>query len=151
MTTELGTPNKQIRHGLNKQLQMSLRMEIRKSESKTLLIDCYNANPDSMKAAIDFWDKYEPEKPHIAILGDMLELGLLTEKLHKDICEQMKNRKEKYLISVGNWAQNFNADVHFSTVEKLIASGIYNKFPQNCVILLKASHSISLEKILKRL
>ena len=151
LTTELGISNKQIRIGLNKQLQISLRMEIRKSDSKILLIDCYNANPDSMKAAIDFWDKYEPEKPHIAILGDMLELGVLTEKLHKDICEQMKNRKEKYLISVGNWAQNFNADIHFSTVEKLIASGIYTMFPQNCVILLKASHGVSLEKILKRL
>ncbi|NQV19524.1 MAG: UDP-N-acetylmuramoyl-L-alanyl-D-glutamate--2,6-diaminopimelate ligase [Armatimonadetes bacterium] len=151
LTTELGISNKQIRNGLNKQLQISLRMEICKSDKKTLLIDCYNANPDSMKAAIDFWDKYEPEKPHIAILGDMLELGLLTEKLHKDICEQMKNRKEKHVISVGNWSQNFNADIHFSTVEKLISSGIYTKFPQNCVILLKASHSISLEKILKRL
>jgi len=151
LASELGISNKQIRNGLNKQLQTSLRMEIRKSNKKTLLIDCYNANPDSMKAAINFWDKYEPEKPHIAILGDMLELGLLTEKLHKDICEQMKNRKEKYVISVGNWAQNFNADIHFSTVEKLISSGIYTKFSQNCVILLKASHSISLEKILKRL
>ena len=151
LTTELGISNKQIRNGLNKQLQISHRMEIRKSESKTLLIDCYNANPDSMKAAIDFWDKYESEKPHIAILGDMLELGLLTEKLHKDICEQMKNRKDKYVISVGNWAQNFNADIHFPTVEKLISSRIYTKFPQNGVILLKASHSISLEKILKRL
>ena len=151
LTTELGIPYKQIRNGLNKQLQISYRMEIRKTDIKTLLIDCYNANPDSMKAAIDFWDKYEPENPHIAILGDMLELGVLTEKLHKDICEQMKNRKEKYVISVGNWAQNFKADIHFSTVEKLIASRIYNKFPQNGVILLKASHSISLEKILKRL
>jgi UDP-N-acetylmuramyl-tripeptide synthetase/UDP-N-acetylmuramoyl-tripeptide--D-alanyl-D-alanine ligase len=140
-----------IQNGLNKPLQISQRMEIIKQNGKTLLVDCYNANPDSMKAAIEFWNEYEVEKPHYAILGDMLELGKLTNELHENILIVLKEMNYKQLISVGNISRAFNADAHFEDVDKLLSSGLLERIPANAVILIKASHGIKLEKIIGRI
>lgn len=140
-----------IQTGLNKPLQISQRMEIIKQNGKTLLIDCYNANPDSMKAAIEFWNEYEVEKPHYAILGDMLELGELTKELHKNMLIVLKEMNYKQLISVGDMSSAFNADAHFEDVDKLLSSGLLEEIPTNAVILIKASHGIKLEIIIGRI
>jgi len=140
-----------IQTGLNKPLQISQRMEIIKQNGKTLLVDCYNANPDSMKAAIEFWNNYEVEKPHYAILGDMLELGKLTKKLHKNMLIVLKEMDYKQLISVGNISRVFNADAHFEDVDKLLSSGMLENIPTNAIVLIKASHGINLEKIIGRI
>jgi murE/murF fusion protein len=151
LATEIGISNRKIQAGLDKPLEIFLRMEIKSSGNRTLLIDCYNANPDSMKAAIEFWSDYEIGRPHVAILGDMLELGKLTEKLHLNIWKLLKSMNYNQLISVGKYSVSYGADQHFGKVEDLIASGILKDLPDNAVILLKASHGISLEKIIGRI
>jgi len=55
------------------------------------------------------------------------------------------------LISVGEYSTSYGADRHFGKVEDLISSGILKDLPDNAVILLKASHGISLEKIIGRI
>ncbi|HHE37837.1 MAG TPA: UDP-N-acetylmuramoyl-L-alanyl-D-glutamate--2,6-diaminopimelate ligase, partial [Candidatus Cloacimonetes bacterium] len=65
LAKEVGIREKKIKANLLKSLQISQRMEIRKLKNHTLLIDCYNANPDSMLAAIDFWKNFEVDKNHI--------------------------------------------------------------------------------------
>ncbi|MDP8269501.1 MAG: UDP-N-acetylmuramoyl-L-alanyl-D-glutamate--2,6-diaminopimelate ligase [Candidatus Tenebribacter davisii] len=140
-----------IKKGLLKPLQISQRMEIIRRKERSLLVDCYNANPDSMEAAIEFWSTYEIEKPHYAILGDMLELGKLTIELHKKILNVLKDKDYRQLLSVGNMSREYNADVHFDDVEELLASKILAKIPENAVILIKASHGIKLEKIIGRI
>ncbi len=148
VTSELRVPSDAIQKGLNQSLKISQRMEIVKSKRRTLLIDCYNANPQSMEAAIIFWKNFEPKKPHIAILGDMLELGESTIKFHKEIQELLQKDKKEYIISVGKFAKYYKSDLHFNKVEKLIFSKKYEAFQLEAVILLKASHSINLEKII---
>ncbi len=149
--TEIGLNRTIIKNGVLKPLDNPMRMEIKKKKERILLIDCYNANPDSMKAAISFWNNYYPEKPHIAILGDMLELGKLTNYYHKKIWHQLKKIKNKKIISVGKYAKLFEASDHFDIVEDLLSSDIIDRFQENAVILIKASHGISLEKIIGRL
>ncbi|NQT64967.1 MAG: UDP-N-acetylmuramoyl-L-alanyl-D-glutamate--2,6-diaminopimelate ligase, partial [FCB group bacterium] len=148
---KLQIDNDVIQNGLNKPLQISQRMEIIKQNGKTLLVDCYNANPDSMKAAIEFWNEYEVEKPHYAILGDMLELGKLTKELHENMLIVLKEMNYKQLLSVGNISRVFNADAHFDDVGKLLSSGLLEKIPVNAIVLIKASHGIKLEKIIGRI
>ncbi|MDO9578858.1 MAG: UDP-N-acetylmuramoyl-tripeptide--D-alanyl-D-alanine ligase [Candidatus Cloacimonadales bacterium] len=148
---ELNVEPEVIQKGLNKPLQISHRMEIQPSENRILLVDCYNANPDSMKAAIEFWLAFETARPHIAILGDMLELGQLTEKYHENILRLIKGKEIEQLISVGKLSRIYKADEHFDTVDQLIKSNIYNHFAGNAIILIKASHGIQLEKIIGRL
>ena len=151
LATEIGLSGKEIQAGLDKPLDISLRMEIKSSGNRTLLIDCYNANPDSMKAAIEFWSEFEKKRPHVAILGDMLELGKLTENLHLNIRKLLNNIEYNQLISVGEYSDSYGAERHFGKVEDLISSGILKTIPDNAVILLKASHGISLEKIIGRI
>lgn len=140
-----------IQQGLNKPLQISQRMEIVKKNGITLLVDCYNANPDSMKAAIEFWRDFEPGKPHFAILGDMLELGKLTKEHHTNILKLLDKISYYQLISVGDVSREFKATAHFHKVENLISSGLLEQIPEKAVVLIKGSHSIMLEKIIGRI
>ncbi len=151
IATKLQIDKNLIQNGLNKPLKISQRMEILKQNGKTLLADCYNANPDSMKAAIEFWNEYEESKPHYAILGDMLELGKLTNELHKNMLVVLKEMDYIQLISVGSASRAFNANAHFNDVDELVGSGMLEKIPDNAVVLIKASHGIKLEKIIGRI
>ncbi len=147
---ELGFDGNTIQEGLDLPLNIDWRMEIIKSQNKIILADCYNANPDSMQAAITFWNSYYPSRPHVAILGDMLELGSLTEKLHRAIWAHMKGMQYNRFISVGNYSRVYNADQHFSGVNELLASDLISTLPSDAVILIKASHGVSLEKLIGR-
>ena len=151
LASEMKIPANVIRDALQKPLSTSQRMEIFPRKNGFVLNDCYNANPDSMKAALDFWLKYQSEKPHIAILGDMLELGEKTEFFHREIGRFLQDKNIKSIISVGKFSHNFGANFHFPTVEKFIDSKIVNSFSANSVILLKASHSIGLENLINYL
>lgn len=141
-----------IKKAILKPLNTQKRMEIREQNGRTLLVDCYNANPVSMKYAIEYWINYQKEKPHYAILGDMLELGEKTPEFHLEI----KNQIEKYnmidnLITVGNYTKCLSAKYHFLTVDELLENNFLEQIPQGSVVLIKASHGIHLEKILGRI
>ena len=148
---ELGIPASEIQTGLQVPFSIAHRMEITKSKNRYLLLDCYNANPDSMQAAIDFWASYKMEKPHVAILGDMLELGEQSSKYHLQIAAQLAEKIYTKLIAVGFHSKLYSADFHYANVESLLKSDALNDLPGNAVILIKASHGIHLEKIIKRL
>ncbi len=78
------------------------RMQVEKLENKvTVINDCYNANYDSMKAAIEYLSKLEGSKK-IAVLGDMLELGDYSEKLHRQVGKAVVEYNIDILIAVGN-------------------------------------------------
>ncbi|MDP2173656.1 MAG: UDP-N-acetylmuramoyl-L-alanyl-D-glutamate--2,6-diaminopimelate ligase, partial [Candidatus Cloacimonadaceae bacterium] len=68
-------PVEKMRKALGQPLNLGLRMAVEHIGESILIADCYNANPLSMQKAIEFWRFLHPEKPHLAILGDMLELG----------------------------------------------------------------------------
>ena len=80
------------------------RMDIEKINSIMLINDCYNANFDSMKAAIESLSKSEGTRK-IAILGDMLELGEFSQKLHSDLGEEVYKNKIDILFTVGKEAK----------------------------------------------
>ena len=126
-------------------------MEIMQLGSFTILADCYNANPQSMQAAIKFWKDYQPQRHHTAVLGDMLELGELASKLHEKIGDLIKGMPEAKIISVGELAENYHAGIHYENVEDLNASSTIKELPEDSVILVKASHGIELEKFIERM
>lgn len=148
---ELGMPADLIREGLLQPLACELRMELRNSGERLLMLDCYNANPQSMQAALTYWQQRNPERPHVAILGDMLELGSRSAELHREIGMRLEDLKDGELISVGEQAVNYGAGRHFTDVLTLLDSAVLDKLPTNAVVLVKASHGIHLEKIIGRL
>jgi len=80
------------------------RMQIEKTNNNIMIInDCYNANYDSMKAAIEYLGKLKTKK--IAILGDMLELGEYSEDLHRKVGKEVASNNIDILITVGKEAK----------------------------------------------
>ena len=65
-----------------------------------LINDCYNANPMSMRAAIDDLAETAPAR-RVAVLGDMLELGAGEPRLHREIGEHAAARGVELLVTVG--------------------------------------------------
>lgn len=151
LAQHLGYQNAEIRQALSQELKLDMRMQIEKRGDGFLIVDCYNANPVSMQSALEFWHAYHPQLPHYAILGDMLELGTSARMYHQMIGAIIADSSEQGIYSVGAYARHFHNDEsrHFDGTEQLLAA--FPQFPQNAVILVKASHGIHLEKILPRL
>ncbi len=147
----LGLSPEQIQAALNKPVSLELRMQIESQAGRHLIVDCYNANPVSMQSALEFWRDYLPALPHIAILGDMLELGESSEMYHQMIGTIARESGEHTLYTVGNHARLYHnrPEHHYADVTKLLAS--FPLLPQEAVILIKGSHGIHLEKILPQL
>ena len=102
----LNIPIENALKGIKKFELTKKRMEIKKSKiGATVVNDCYNANYDSMKAALDYLGKL-PNKRKIAVLGDMLELGEYSKELHEKVGEEVYINKINLLICVGNEAKN---------------------------------------------
>jgi len=125
------------------------RSQIIKKNSTTYILDAYNANPSSMKAALEsfFFSKH---KNPIVVLGDMLELGGFSDKEHQKIVEKLKEENNLSVILVGDKfakTTNHNFIICKSTQDAAIA--LNSRKLHNCTILLKGSRGIGLEKIIK--
>lgn len=79
---------------------------IERKDGIKIINDCYNANYDSMKAALEYLGKIHANKK-IAILGDMGELGEYAKELHEKVGEEIYNNKIDILITVGDNAKYF--------------------------------------------
>lgn len=122
------------------------RSQIKNSDKGNhLILDAYNANPSSMNLAIDELIIQDGEK--LFILGDMKELGAVSEEEHKKVINKITESECKAIL-VGPEFKKFNQskfDV-FERVEELIDSNILNEIT-NFKVLIKGSRSIQLEKI----
>lgn len=99
--TKLGISINKIKEGICKFELSKSRMELINIHDDIVIInDCYNANYDSMKAAIEYLTKTNANRK-IAILGDMLELGEFSEELHKKVGEVIVENKIDILVTVG--------------------------------------------------
>ena len=136
------------------------RMEIIKVNNITIINDCYNANFDSMKAGIENLAKMNAKRK-IAILGDMLELGEYSEKLHKAVGKEVAKNNINELIVVGNESKNIakeakdcgmkEKNIHeFDKNNDVIKFIISNKEDDDC-ILIKASNGMHFIEIVDEL
>jgi len=144
--------HEQIQKGLAITPEVGLRMEIRENTSKkwTIIADCYNANPVSMTSALEYLQAL-PHKNKIVILGDMLELGVDSQKFHEDISILVREMGLRRSISIGYLAKFYKFITHYSSAEDFIDRFSDEVFPEDAAILVKASRGIALEKILERL
>jgi UDP-N-acetylmuramoyl-tripeptide--D-alanyl-D-alanine ligase len=122
------------------------RSEIKKTAFNTLILDAYNANPTSMKNAIESFSKMENNDKFL-ILGDMFELGSTSDDEHLAVFNLVNSLNINAIYVGENFKQiNKNAANFFNNknelIENLKLSPIKNK-----LILLKASRGIGLESI----
>ncbi len=127
------------------------RSQLQKTASNTLLIDCYNANPSSMTAAVSNFLPSIPQNDKVLILGDMLELGEFSESEHLKILELVKEIQFNNAIFVGKqfnqFKNNFNY-LFFEKIDELCQFLKHNPFDTK-QILLKASRGIKMEQIIE--
>ncbi len=153
LSLQLGLDETKIQLALDKPIDLHMRGQIEPRGKGMVLIDCYNANPWSMQKALEFWQQISPDKPHIAILGDMLELGESSKMFHQMISAMLVEMKHHQLITVGDYSLNYhNPDCvdpkHFTDVQQLLNSGLLQTLAMNAIVLIKASHGIHLERLL---
>ena len=80
----------------------------------TIIDDTYNASPDSMKASLNVLADLEHQGKKIAVLGDMFELGINSEKFHYDVGEYIADKDIDELVVVGELSQHIKEAVEAS-------------------------------------
>jgi len=83
---------------------VAMRGTIEKKSGATFIVDCYNANPSSMKSALRLLQDVAGKLPSIAIVGDMLELGTYARRLHRALGQQLAHAGVARVIAVGEYA-----------------------------------------------
>lgn len=157
-----GLTLEQIKIGIESIESLSGRFHIIETEDYTIIDDCYNANPMSMKASLEILKDALGRK--VAVLGDMGELGKEENDLHAQVGAFAGNTGIDLLICVGSRSQYMaeaaekaanalNADMeilHLDTLEEL-----QEKLPilvrQGDTILIKASHFMNFPTIVEQL
>ena len=150
----LGINNNKIIDGIKKFELSKNRMEIIKlKEGIELISDCYNANYDSMKAAIEILGKYKTRK--IAVLGDMLELGDYSKELHQKIGKLVDINNIDILICVGELSkyiyESSNICKYMCKDNKEAIELLKSIIKSNDIILFKASNSMNFIEIVKKI
>lgn len=157
--TKMGLSYEEICNGLNNLEATSMRLDIIKGNKITIINDCYNASPDSMKAAIDVLVNLKCKR-RIAVLGTMKELGSHGYDAHKNIGIYAAKKKIDLLVTLGEYNNAFkegfmqvesqgilksfsNYDEAVEYVEKFIT--------KEDAILVKASRSMKFETIANKL
>ncbi|MFI5303375.1 MAG: UDP-N-acetylmuramoyl-tripeptide--D-alanyl-D-alanine ligase [Nitrospiria bacterium] len=160
----LGCFPEEIVSGLTRFTSVPLRSEtIYLGNSIKVIADAYNANPSSMKAALEMLADMgrEEKRISIAILGDMLELGSSSENAHYQLGQRVSKLKIDRLLLYGSESKNIrkgaidsgypaDAVALFSTHES-IANEAKKFFQEKPVILIKGSRGMKMEKVLEYL
>lgn len=151
---ELGVSYDQMLEGLKSIEATSMRLEFKKANGYTIINDCYNASPDSMRAALDVL-KNRTGKRKIAILGTMRELGDESSRAHRIVGEYAKETAD-ILITTGEYVHDYKAGfgeeniIIYDSKEELI-NNICEIVKDEDVILVKASRGAKFEEIVTKL
>ncbi len=118
-----------------------------------LINDSYNANPVSVKAALDVLARCEGKK--IAVLGDMAELGDEAESLHQEVGHHARVLGIDALYVTGNYAQayarGYGADCRCFDDKTRLAAALVSELKATATVLIKGSRSAAMEKVLEDL
>ncbi|MEZ4357705.1 MAG: UDP-N-acetylmuramoyl-tripeptide--D-alanyl-D-alanine ligase [Eubacteriales bacterium] len=147
----------QIKAGIKDFIPTGNRMNIINLGKIIILNDCYNANPASMKAALDVLATAKGRK--VCILGDMLELGDNSKAYHFEIGQYACEKNMDIIIAVGELSKNIYDGAVFNCKGKTFYFESQNELLKNInkyiavgdVILIKASRGMKLENTFNKL
>ena len=111
----------------------------------TIVNDCYNANPMSMRAALDDLAAAAPGR-RVAVLGDMLELGPESERFHREIGAHARDRGVDLLVTVGPLAAAMDGDQAVADASEAAAL-LPELLEDGDTVLVKGSRGVGLEVV----
>ncbi|WP_248724094.1 UDP-N-acetylmuramoyl-tripeptide--D-alanyl-D-alanine ligase [Seonamhaeicola sp. ML3] len=138
-----------IKSAIENYIPSNNRSQIIEKENIKIILDAYNANPTSMKAALSTFEKYSGKK--VAVLGDMFELGSDSETEHQTIVDLACSLNIDNLFFIGE--NFFNSDLKSNKASKFksfedFASQIKSLNLNKNTILIKGSRGMALERTL---
>lgn len=145
-------PKKEIISALEKYVGVNKRMEVITRNDITILNDTYNANPDSVLAALKTLHSMNAAGKKIVVLADMRELGDTAEHEHAKIGLAVSDLEFEYLLTFGplsrftHEASKLPFAEHFETKEALIAS-LKSQIGPGDAVLVKGSRGMKMEDV----
>jgi UDP-N-acetylmuramoyl-tripeptide--D-alanyl-D-alanine ligase len=133
---------KNIIDGINKFSLTKMRMNIIRSGSNTIIDDSYNSSFESISAGIDYLSNINQDK--VLIIGDILELGKYSKRIHKKINKYLKKLNNYEVYTIGNYSKYIKGK-NFNNIEEFI-DYIKDKNINNKYIYVKGSRRMNLDK-----
>ena len=152
----MGLTKEQIQAGILKAEAVGGRSHVISLPAYTVIDDCYNANPISMKAAIDLLTMAIGRK--VAVLGDMFELGEGENKLHEEVGNYAAQKGIDVLIFTGSLSKwmyegahqaNKKSEIHYFETKDVMLDSLNEILKPGDSILVKASHGMQFEEVIK--
>lgn len=157
---ELGVSVPEIKEALETAISTDKRMEVQNRQGVTIINDAYNANPESLRAAIDFLENYSAGKNSrkFLVIGDMLELGEFSAEEHRRIGKYLQDKKIDFVFCLGPFSRLIVEELHkkknhsihseIFTSHQEVARELSQRVRENDIVLVKGSRSMSMEKVL---
>lgn len=148
----LGMSEEEMAAGIAKTSSVGGRSNIIRDEVFTVIDDCYNANPVSMKAAVELLDMAKTRK--VAVLGDMFELGEDEKKLHHEVGSFITHKNIDVVICIGTLAEEIylaakegTASCHHFKTKQDMMNVADTLFQKEDTILIKASNGMGFSEL----
>jgi len=137
-----------------------MRIEQQRIGNITIINDAYNANPESVRAALQYLSEIDEEGRKVFVCGDMLELGNESAQLHKEIGETVSCLNIDLLWTVGKYASEIakaakssgtpeSQVISFQDVSDITPAEI-NELRENDIVLIKGSRGMHMENIIEK-
>ncbi len=131
------------------------RSELMELDGVTVINDSYNANPGSLRAALDLLGALRGARRTVVVVGTMRELGAESERLHREAAEAVLAAKPDVVAAVGEFVPAFEAlkkkdgpEFAFGKDAYDVAPGLRDLIRSGDIVLLKASRGVALEKVI---
>jgi len=157
----LNIPGATIAQGLARFRPAAMRSQVLGRQGIQIISDCYNANPASMKAAIEVLAQWKPARERMAVLGDMLELGAESRQMHREVGQFLAGRGLSRLIACGSLGHDIadgarRAGMAESAIVEVPDAAAATELVrttarQGDVVLVKASRGMKMEQVVEGL
>jgi UDP-N-acetylmuramoyl-tripeptide--D-alanyl-D-alanine ligase len=153
----LGLPGAVIAQGLSRFRPAAMRSQVLVSQGVTIINDCYNANPASMKAAVQWLAQRGLHRKKIAVLGDMLELGPGAVRFHEEVGAFVAQQGIDQLVACGTLGKSLAEGAKCSGFDRTriievpdataAATAVKGIVKRGDVVLVKGSRGMRLEQV----
>jgi UDP-N-acetylmuramoyl-tripeptide--D-alanyl-D-alanine ligase len=151
-----GLPVESMQSAIARVTPVRMRSELQDIAGAGVLVDCYNANPGSVRAALEALDSLPQRRQRILCLGDMLEMGVHAGPLHLGLADSVVAAKPDLAVLVGQHMRALGDELesrgvvvlHFGTSEEA-APTVAAEVRSGDLVLVKGSRGMRMERIVE--
>lgn len=134
-----------------------MRQKIERRGGVTVILDCYNASPGSMRSALSVLNSVKATGRRIAVLGDMLELGEMSSRLHAEIAEYAPDFADEFFLcgremtACAEALKKRSVSVFHSENKEELTRALLERLENGDAVLFKGSRGMRMEEIAEKL